>query len=65
MNERKTTSFGFDTVLRSKKAGLVKDVFSNVAFRYDVMNDVMSFGIHRFWKDALIDWLNEVQCLKF
>ena len=58
MNERKTTSFGFDTVLRSKKAGLVKDVFSNVAFRYDVMNDVMSFGIHRFWKDALIDWLN-------
>ena len=58
MNERKTTSFGFDTVLRSEKAGLVKDVFSNVAFRYDVMNDVMSFGIHRFWKDALIDWLN-------
>ncbi len=52
-----TTDFGFRTVARTEKQGLVRDVFSNVAPRYDVMNDAMSFGIHRLWKDALVDWL--------
>ena len=58
MKEKKTTHFGFDTVLETEKAGLVKGVFSNVASQYDVMNDLMSFGIHRYWKEALINWLN-------
>ena len=52
-----TTDFGFRTVTRAEKPGLVRDVFSNVAPRYDIMNDAMSFGIHRLWKDAMIDWL--------
>lgn len=46
----KTTHFGFREVPESAKAGLVGQVFSSVASRYDVMNDVMSLGIHRLWK---------------
>jgi len=46
----KTTHFGFREVPESAKVGLVGQVFSSVASRYDVMNDVMSFGIHRLWK---------------
>lgn len=53
----KTTHFGAREVLEDDKAGLVHGVFSNVASRYDVMNDVMSVGIHRLWKDAMMDWL--------
>ena len=53
----KTTHFGFKTVPESEKAGKVHGVFTNVASKYDVMNDVMSFGIHRIWKDAMMDWL--------
>jgi hypothetical protein len=53
----KTTHFGFQTVDETEKAGLVHGVFTNVASRYDVMNDVMSGGIHRLWKDAMMDWL--------
>jgi len=52
-----TTHFGFRTVARGEKAGLVRDVFDRVARRYDVMNDLMSAGLHRVWKAALIDWL--------
>jgi len=52
-----TTHFGFDTVVESEKAGRVQGVFQSVASRYDVMNDVMSAGIHRVWKDAMMDWL--------
>jgi demethylmenaquinone methyltransferase/2-methoxy-6-polyprenyl-1,4-benzoquinol methylase len=52
-----TTHFGFQTVDETEKAGLVHGVFTNVASRYDVMNDVMSVGIHRLWKDAMMDWL--------
>jgi demethylmenaquinone methyltransferase/2-methoxy-6-polyprenyl-1,4-benzoquinol methylase len=44
------THFGFKQVDADKKAGLVADVFSSVASKYDVMNDVMSLGIHRLWK---------------
>jgi len=53
-----TTHFGFRTVGEGAKAGLVKGVFDSVARRYDLMNDLMSAGIHRLWKAAMIDWLN-------
>ena len=53
----KTTHFGAREVREDEKAGLVHGVFTNVASRYDVMNDVMSVGVHRIWKDAMMDWL--------
>lgn len=53
----KTTHFGFQTVPEGEKAGRVRGVFNSVASKYDVMNDVMSVGIHRLWKDAMMDWL--------
>ncbi len=53
----KTTHFGFQEVPESEKAGRVRGVFGSVASRYDVMNDAMSMGIHRIWKDAMMDWL--------
>ncbi len=52
-----TTHFGFETVPETEKAGRVQGVFSSVASKYDIMNDVMSMGIHRVWKDAMMDWL--------
>ena len=52
-----TTHFGAREVPEGEKSGLVHEVFSSVASRYDVMNDVMSLGIHRLWKDAMMDWL--------
>jgi demethylmenaquinone methyltransferase / 2-methoxy-6-polyprenyl-1,4-benzoquinol methylase len=52
-----TTHFGFQTVPEADKAGMVHGVFTRVANRYDVMNDLMSVGIHRLWKDAMMDWL--------
>ncbi len=54
---KNTTHFGFQTVDETEKAGMVHGVFSNVASKYDVMNDAMSMGIHRVWKDAMMDWL--------
>ncbi|MDN3712240.1 bifunctional demethylmenaquinone methyltransferase/2-methoxy-6-polyprenyl-1,4-benzoquinol methylase UbiE [Paracoccus cavernae] len=56
-SDRKQTHFGFKTVAEDDKAGLVHSVFSSVASRYDVMNDLMSAGVHRLWKTALMDWL--------
>ncbi|MBU2959580.1 bifunctional demethylmenaquinone methyltransferase/2-methoxy-6-polyprenyl-1,4-benzoquinol methylase UbiE [Citreicella sp. C3M06] len=53
----KTTHFGFTDIPESEKAGRVRGVFGSVASKYDVMNDAMSFGIHRIWKDAMMDWL--------
>lgn len=53
----KTTHFGFETVREEEKAPRVQGVFTSVASRYDVMNDVMSVGIHRLWKDAMMDWI--------
>ncbi len=50
-------SFGFRTVDAGAKAGLVRRVFDSVADRYDLMNDLMSGGVHRLWKAALVDWL--------
>ncbi len=52
-----TTHFGFQTVREEEKAGRVQGVFTSVASKYDVMNDAMSMGIHRIWKDAMMDWL--------
>ncbi|MBV8975930.1 MAG: bifunctional demethylmenaquinone methyltransferase/2-methoxy-6-polyprenyl-1,4-benzoquinol methylase UbiE [Alphaproteobacteria bacterium] len=53
-----TASFGLRDVPESEKQGLVREVFSSVAKRYDLMNDLMSAGIHRLWKDAMVDWLD-------
>ncbi len=50
MSDESTTHFGFRQVDSKDKAGLVAGVFDSVASRYDLMNDVMSFGIHRLWK---------------
>ncbi len=54
---QKTTHFGYQTVAEEEKAGMVHGVFTRVASRYDIMNDLMSMGIHRIWKDAMMDWL--------
>lgn len=56
-NPEKTTHFGFTTVKESEKIKKVHRVFENVANNYDLMNDAMSFGIHRIWKDYLIQKL--------
>lgn len=52
-----TTHFGFQTVPEGDKAGMVHGVFTRVASKYDIMNDLMSAGMHRLWKDAMMDWL--------
>lgn len=51
-------SFGYRDVGDNEKPALVRGVFSSVARRYDLMNDLMSGGIHRLWKDAMVEWLN-------
>lgn len=56
-NSSDNASFGFQDVDASDKPGLVRGVFSSVAGRYDLMNDLMSGGIHRLWKATLIDQL--------
>ena len=56
-DEQQQTHFGFQTVNEAEKAGMVHGVFTRVASKYDIMNDVMSMGIHRLWKDAMMDWL--------
>lgn len=50
MEKSETTHFGYQTVSASEKARKVADVFDSVASKYDVMNDLMSLGIHRLWK---------------
>lgn len=52
-----TASFGFQDVEKSAKPALVQGVFESVARKYDIMNDVMSVGIHRMWKDSFISML--------
>ncbi len=49
-SDQDTTHFGFREVPENKKASMVGAVFSSVADKYDIMNDVMSFGVHRAWK---------------
>jgi len=51
------TDFGFDAVSVEEKEGRVRQVFSSVASNYDLMNDLMSLGIHRAWKSSFLDWL--------
>ncbi|KAF3907885.1 hypothetical protein ABW21_db0200838 [Orbilia brochopaga] len=56
--EERTTHFGFQNVAESLKESKVRDVFNSVAKNYDTMNDAMSFGIHRLWKDQFVQQLN-------
>src|SRR3546814_17622380 len=51
-------SFGFRSVSANRKASLVRGVFDSVAPRYDLMNDLMSLGVHRLWKSVLVDTLD-------
>lgn len=57
MSTEEQTHFGFRDVGVGEKSRMVRSVFDSVAPRYDLMNDLMSGGIHRLWKAALIDWL--------
>ncbi|KAI9350089.1 UbiE/COQ5 methyltransferase [Obelidium mucronatum] len=59
-----TTHFGFKTVKEDEKEQLVGSVFRNVASKYDVMNDFMSAGVHRLWKDHLLNVLNPARDTK-
>ncbi|MDO8607060.1 MAG: bifunctional demethylmenaquinone methyltransferase/2-methoxy-6-polyprenyl-1,4-benzoquinol methylase UbiE [Phaeospirillum sp.] len=52
-----STHFGFRTVAEDEKVSLVRDVFDSVAGKYDLMNDLMSVGVHRLWKAAFLDAL--------
>lgn len=56
-HDHATTHFGDQSVPTAQKRGLVYGVFDRVADRYDLMNDLMSLGVHRLWKQALVDWL--------
>lgn len=56
-DDKGTTHFGYQTVNEGDKAGMVHGVFTRVASKYDIMNDLMSGGVHRLWKDAMMDWL--------
>ncbi|MFY8300159.1 bifunctional demethylmenaquinone methyltransferase/2-methoxy-6-polyprenyl-1,4-benzoquinol methylase UbiE [Pseudoalteromonas sp. SS15] len=53
-SQHNTTDFGYKTVDREAKASMVADVFHSVAAKYDIMNDLMSFGVHRLWKRQAI-----------
>lgn len=55
MSDQNTTHFGYQTVNTEEKAGMVRGVFDSVASKYDIMNDVMSMGIHRLWKRLAIE----------
>lgn len=57
-NHSNQTHFGYKTVQTNEKQKLVADVFHSVAAKYDIMNDVMSFGIHRLWKRFTLDASN-------
>ena len=50
--------FGFNKVSLEEKKQKVRNVFENVATKYDIMNDVMSIGLHRYWKDMLVKQIN-------
>lgn len=60
-NQENKTHFGFKTVNKDEKSHLVKDIFSGVAKKYDLMNDLMSGGIHRLWKKTMV---NEIDFYK-
>lgn len=56
------TWFGNKRVSPTHKRELVRNVFSSVASKYDIMNDLMSLGIHRLWKDSMVEWANPSHC---
>ena len=58
LKSRRTTHFGFQTVDEDAKENLVRGVFSSVASKYDIMNDAMSMGVHRLWKDTFVGELD-------
>jgi demethylmenaquinone methyltransferase / 2-methoxy-6-polyprenyl-1,4-benzoquinol methylase len=58
MTTENTTHFGFKTVAADEKVKLVRGVFDSVASQYDVMNDLMSLGIHRIWKRVAVQLSN-------
>ncbi len=58
--EHSTTHFGFETVATHEKAGKVRGVFNGVAHHYDLMNDAMSLGLHRIWKDRFTEKLHHL-----
>lgn len=58
MTNENTTHFGFKQVNTEDKAGMVRGVFDSVAGQYDIMNDLMSFGIHRIWKRLAVQLSN-------
>ena len=53
-----TVPFGYRDVAPEEKPELIRGIFSSVASRYDLMNDLMSAGVHRLWKDEFVAWLN-------
>ena len=57
-NHNENIDFGYRIVNKSEKQKLVNDVFDSVADKYNLMNDLTSFGIHRAWKNYLINWLS-------
>ncbi len=57
MSDSDHAHFGYREVPEDEKASLVRGVFDSVAGKYDLMNDLMSWGVHRLWKAAFIDWL--------
>ena len=58
-----TTDFGYQQVNTNEKEHLVKEVFTKVAQKYDIMNDLMSVGIHRLWKDEYVNMLGKCNAL--
>lgn len=56
-----TTHFGFREIAESEKAPRVRGIFTSVASRYDLMNDLMSAGVHRLWKNEMVSWLRPRQ----
>ncbi|MFP3944209.1 MAG: class I SAM-dependent methyltransferase [Alphaproteobacteria bacterium] len=58
------TDFGFTRIPEREKQARIRGVFERVARRYDLMNDLMSGGVHRFWKAAMVDWLRPFPGMK-
>ena len=57
VKDNKNIDFGYKIVKKKDKQNLVNSVFDSVAHKYDLMNDITSFGIHREWKNNLINWM--------
>jgi ubiquinone/menaquinone biosynthesis methyltransferase len=60
-NNKDETFFGFKQVSKDQKVSLVKQVFSSVASKYDLMNNVMSLGVHHLWKQRMIEMLSNTK----